>query len=133
MCEQVVGALGASAEAIGDLTVALTEACSNVIRHARDGDDFQVDVELGGERCELVVSYRDDGFDPLAVGVAAGDQLSESGRGLMLMRALVDELDFNFDPGHTRVRMIKHLDFEGESSIRSALQGRPASPSRGSA
>jgi len=129
MCEQVVGALGASADAIGDLTVALTEACSNVIRHAQQGDDFQVDVELGAERCELVVSYRDDGFDPLSVGVAVGDQLSESGRGLLLMRALVDELDFNFDPGHTRVRMTKQLDFEGESSIRTALQGRPIPPS----
>lgn len=126
MCEQVVGALGATEEAVGDLSVALTEACSNVVRHAEMGDDFRVEVELGGDRCEIVVSYRDTGFDPLAVGAAVGDAVSESGRGLMLMRALVDELDFSFDPGHTSVRMIKHLVFAEERTIQRLLRPKPA-------
>ncbi|GAC1595122.1 MAG: hypothetical protein NVS3B21_17890 [Acidimicrobiales bacterium] len=122
LCEQVVGALGATPESIGDLTVALTEACSNVIRHALSSDDFRVDVELGGESCELVVSYRDDGFDPDAVGVQPADADSETGRGLMLMRALVDELDFTFDPGRTSVRMVKRLDFSEERPIQQLLR-----------
>lgn len=122
LCEQVVSALGATAESIGDLTVALTEACSNVVRHAESSDDFRVDVELGGESCELVVSYRDVAFDPDAVGGEPADADSETGRGLMLMRALVDQLDFTFEPGRTSVRMVKRLDLADERPIQQLLR-----------
>ena len=128
MCEQVVGALGASPEAVGDLCVALTEACSNVVRHAQVGDDFRVEVELGGDRCEIVVNYRDTGFDPTMVGVGVGDATSEAGRGLILMRALVDELAFSFDPGRTSVRMVKQLDFTEERPIQRLLRPKDDPP-----
>ena len=124
LCEHMIASLGASEDAIGSISVALTEACSNVIRHARSGDDYRIDVELGGERCEISVCYRDEGFDPDGPAIAQADPESESGRGLMLMRALVDELNFTFDPGRTRVHMVKDLDFARTTDAQRLLQRR---------
>ena len=124
LCEQLVESLGASADAVSSIALALSEACSNVIRHAPSGTDYRIDVEVGGDRCEIVVSYRDTGFDPGPGGTSPGDPTSESGRGLFLMRSLVDDLDFAFDPGRTRVRMTKDLEFTEATATRRLLQPR---------
>lgn len=124
LCEQLVASLGASVDAVSSIALALSEACSNVIRHAPSGADYRIDVQVGGDCCEIVVSYADTGFDPRPAGAELVDPTSESGRGLFLMRSLVDELDFAFDPGRTRVRMIKHLEFDGPTACGRLLQPR---------
>jgi serine/threonine-protein kinase RsbW len=124
ICEQLVASLGASTDAVNAIALALSEACSNVIRHAPAGADYRIDVEVGGDRCEIVVSYRDTGFDPNLVAAEPTEPTSESGRGLFLMRSLVDDLDFAFDPGRTRVRMTKDLEFAEATATRRLLRPR---------
>ena len=56
-----------SAETLGDLKLALTEACSNSVRHAyRDGRDGLVEIRYELQSDRLVVEVADDGegFDP---------------------------------------------------------------------
>lgn len=82
-------------ETLGDLKLAVTEACSNSVRHAyRDGREGTVDVvyELHDDR--LIVEVCDDGS-----GFTTGDDsavsetgLTEGGLGLAIIRALADEL-----------------------------------------
>jgi serine/threonine-protein kinase RsbW len=101
-------------ETLGDLKLAVTEACSNSVRHGygngREGT-VQVSYELQPDR--LVVEVVDDGpgFDPeLARG--HGDELNEGGLGIAIIRAVADEFEAGERPegGGSRLRFVKFLD-----------------------
>jgi serine/threonine-protein kinase RsbW len=101
-------------ETLGDLKLAVTEACSNSVRHGygngREGT-VQVSYELQPDR--LVVEVVDDGpgFDPeLARG--RGGELSEGGLGIAIIRAVADEFEAGERPegGGSRLRFVKFLD-----------------------
>jgi serine/threonine-protein kinase RsbW len=84
-------------ETLGDLKLALTEACSNSVRHAyMDGSPGAVEVgyELGDDY--LAVKIEDDGpgFDPESTTrVFDADRLDEGGLGLAIIEAVTDECE----------------------------------------
>ena len=92
LLRQALEHLGVAEPTIEEAVLALAEACANVVQHAGEHDDYQVDVEIDGEVCRLCVSDYGDGFDP-ATTLAPASPL-DGGRGLLLMRALVDRLHF---------------------------------------
>jgi serine/threonine-protein kinase RsbW len=104
-----------SDETLGDLKLAVTEACSNSVRHAyRDGREGTVDIvyELHSDR--LIVEVRDDG-EGFTVGddPAVGDlALTEGGLGIAIIRELADELQLG--PGDSgkgsRLRLVKFIE-----------------------
>lgn len=99
-------------ETLADLKLALTEACSNSIRHAyREGRDGTVDVryELNGERLAVEVVDEGTGFDVEAVAEDGGE-LDEGGLGLAIIRALTDELAIDSHESGSRLRFSKYLD-----------------------
>jgi len=103
-----------SAETLGDLKLALTEACSNSVRHAyRDGRDGVVEIRYELHSDRLVVEVADDGegFDPAAIDGNGDDDLSEGGLGIAIIRALADELELgDRDSGRgSRLRFVKFL------------------------
>ena len=71
-------------ETLADLKLALTEACSNSVRHAYDNGDGSVDIryELHSDRLVIEVSDDGAGFDPARVN---------GGYGLRGMRTRVAE------------------------------------------
>jgi anti-sigma regulatory factor (Ser/Thr protein kinase) len=89
-----------------DLKLAATEAVANALVGAPS--DHVVDVFLGADNDALQVEVRDrGGFRPQ---VRNGHVLeSEGGRGIPLMLALVDEVEFKATSAGTRVRMRKRL------------------------
>lgn len=86
-----------SEETLADLKLALTEACSNSVRHAYAGpsEDGRVEVlyELHPDR--VVVEVRDEGggFELDEPAPTNGGDLSEGGLGIAIIRAIVDELE----------------------------------------
>lgn len=108
-----------------DVELALSEACSNVLRHAGPGDAYDVSVEVGPERCQLRIVDIGHGFDHETVGEreSTRDMLSaEQGRGLGLMRALVDEIELSSAPEQgTLVRLVKDLKFDDDAPARRLL------------
>ena len=84
-----------SDEQLADLKLALTEACSNSVRHAY-GEDARGVVEILYELTpdRLVIEVTDDGegFDPATSGAGAAD-LSEGGLGIAIIRAIADEVE----------------------------------------
>jgi serine/threonine-protein kinase RsbW len=82
---------GVDEECRADITLALTEACANVIKHAELSTVYHVDVMVDRQACTIEVTDDGGGFDPRSV--RPGDVLDDSGRGLQIVAALVDGLD----------------------------------------
>jgi serine/threonine-protein kinase RsbW len=84
-------------EALGDLKLALTEACTNSVRHAYDGGEGSVEIvyELYADKLVVEVADEGEGFDvpPEARVDLNGAALSEGGLGIAIIKALVDEFE----------------------------------------
>ena len=108
LLRQALQYLGVVEEGIQEIVLALTEACANVVQHAADQEEYEVDVAIDDSLCRITVVDDGDGFD-VATASAAPPTL-DGGRGLVLMRALVDRLDFVQDAdGRHRVTLEKRL------------------------
>ncbi len=110
-----------------DVELAVTEACANVLDHAGNGDAYDVVVSVGGRTCEIRVVDVGRGFDYESL---SGNEIrtdDESGRGIALMRALMDTVRFSSEPERgTIVHLVKGLDFDDASPARRLLQPDPA-------
>jgi serine/threonine-protein kinase RsbW len=101
-----------SEETLGDLKLALTEACSNCVRHAfaeRPGT-VEITYELQADRLTVEVADDGVGFDyERRDGVE--DELVEGGLGLAIIRALADEFELGQREGRpgSRLRFVKLL------------------------
>lgn len=94
-----------------DVVVAVNEAVSNVIRHAhRDRPESPLRLECRFFPEGLEIQVTDDGepFDLAAVPDLDPAELRVGGRGVFLMRALMDELSCaHKDTGGNVLRMVK--------------------------
>jgi serine/threonine-protein kinase RsbW len=101
-----------SPELVADLKLALTEACSNSVRHAyEEGRAGVVEVryELAEDRISIEVLDEGAGFDPQALKNAQ-EELDEGGLGIAIIRAVTDELDIGIrSEGGSRLRFTKYL------------------------
>jgi serine/threonine-protein kinase RsbW len=101
-----------SAEIVADLKLALTEACSNSVRHAYDeGREGVVEIvyELSDDRIAIQVTDDGSAFDPETLE-RAQEELDEGGLGIAIIRALTDELEIGARPeGGSQLRFTKYL------------------------
>ena len=120
--------LGMDDESVYDILLAATEACTNVLTHGgRQVRGYVVVTRLGAVGCQVEVA--DDGVglplgapgeagpeaDPQQIPVA---QLPESGRGLAVMRACVDNVTLDSRPGHgTVVTLRKHICWSTDAPL----------------
>ena len=77
------------------IVLATSEAVSNIIRHAhrnRPDAQFQIQCRFGSDLFELSFLDEGDPFDLTAVPHMDPTELRVGGRGVYLMRALMDEL-----------------------------------------
>lgn len=103
-----------SDETLADLKLALTEACSNSVRHAyRDGGgNVEVLYELRPDRLVIEVTDDGEGFASPAVRIEPVDnELSEGGLGLAIIQAIADEFELGprADGRGSRLRFAKLL------------------------
>lgn len=93
--------------------LAVAEIAANIVEHTA-GTDEQIDMTAGvavhSDRVEVDLS---DSGDPVSVDFAAAslpdDELAESGRGLALARAVVDEVSYARDGELNRWRIMRRL------------------------
>lgn len=104
---------------VGDVALALTEACANVVEHAADADDeFEVRVRIDSRTCRIRVIDTGTGFDQRMIRGAMPEPEAERGRGIMLMQALVDNVRFESVPEEgTVVHLVKSLELEDDSPL----------------
>jgi serine/threonine-protein kinase RsbW len=107
---------GFDPDAIFEFDTAVGEAVTNAIEHGGVNDDdatTEVGLRVYSQGGMFVVEVRDrgPGFDPRRARRAdIGDASSERGRGLSIIRALMDDLELTRAPdGGMTVRMVRRL------------------------
>lgn len=102
-----------SDETLSDLKLALTEACSNSVRHAyEDGREGVVEIvyDLTPERLAVEVCDAGAGFEPGEIEKSGNGDLSEGGLGIAIIRAVADEVEIGErETGGSRLRFVKFL------------------------
>lgn len=97
-------------DAIDDIKVAVGEACTNAIEHACGGageEEILIRCSLHPE--QLVIEVHDKGPGLQSEEPKTEDVMAGGGLGLVLIRALMDEVELGSTPGTgTRVRMVKY-------------------------
>jgi serine/threonine-protein kinase RsbW len=108
----IAGVRPVSDETLHDLKLALTEACTNSVKHAYGEGGGSVDIvyQLLADRLEVEVGDAGSGFDPEAGHVDGADELEEGGLGIEIIRALTDEVEIaEREGGGSRLRFVKLL------------------------
>ena len=99
-------------DVLGDMKLALTEACTNSVRHAYADGDGVVEIlyELHPDKLVVEVSDEGEGFAPEEVPEPQEGDLAEGGLGISIIHALADEVEIGArDGGGSRLRFVKHL------------------------
>src|SRR5436190_6906739 len=91
-------------DTMADLKLALTEAVSNSVRHAygpAGEGSVEVVYQLHPDRLGIEVVDDGAGFDPAAEPAVsgAGEDLSEGGLGIAIIRSIADEFELRSSPG----------------------------------
>jgi serine/threonine-protein kinase RsbW len=120
LVRHVVGAalreLGVTRDTTSDVELAVTEACANVVDHSHVQDEYEVRVAVNQERCEIRVVDTGHGFDFSSLDPDTPSPTDERGRGVVLMKALVDAIRFESKPeAGTIVHLVKELDFDPDA------------------
>jgi len=122
-CKQILDQLGRrrfSEEDQFAVHLALEEAFNNAVEHGNRGDPaktVQIDYTVDDRRIEIRMTDQGNGFEPRKVADPRLDEniFQATGRGLLLMRAYMDTVEYN-SQGNS-VRMVR--------SRRDPLQGAP--------
>jgi len=106
-----VEAGGCPVETLFAIRLALEEALANAIKHGNRYDQSKfvtVTIEIDDRKTVIAVADEGEGFDPRIVPDPTVDENLEKpgGRGIMLMRAYMDDVAYN-ERGN-EVRMVKH-------------------------
>src|SRR3954447_2058627 len=78
-------------EVLGDLKLALTEACTHSVRHAYAGREGTVEIvyELHPDKLVVEVADEGEGFEPPAASaLAEEEELTEGGLGIAIIQAV---------------------------------------------
>jgi serine/threonine-protein kinase RsbW len=104
--------LGVTAACTYDIEVAVSEACTNVVQHAGCSDKYEVRLNIEDDRCVLRIVDVGEHPGNLRIPTDPPSGEVEHGRGLLLMRTLVDTVGFDsFQEQGTVLSLEKELDY----------------------
>lgn len=111
LCGDALRKLAVDPDCASDVEIAITEACTNVVRHSSGPtDEYKVRIAIDGRTCQISVSDAGVGFDHESRNFEVPATSAEGGRGIALMNALVDNVTFVSRPEDgTIVHLVKKL------------------------
>jgi serine/threonine-protein kinase RsbW len=103
---------GVEESALADMNLAFVEAANNVVVHGGRGEALKMRVRLRIAADSVELELIDTGA-PIPAEVLAADEpddpFAESGRGLALIRACVDDMSYSSAAGVNRMRLVRAL------------------------
>ena len=94
---------------IEDLKVAVSEACTNAIKHSSD-DRFTITYTMIENGLTIEIIDNGNGYDTSSINEPDIENLKESGMGLFIIEALMDEVSIESQEGKgTSIKMTKYL------------------------
>ncbi len=103
---------GLSNEECIEVTLAVDEALSNVIRHAY-GNCYDREIEfeclVDGEQMEFTLLDQGEEPDPARICGKPMDEFALSGRGTHLIKAIMDEMSYQKVSGGNQLKLVKRL------------------------
>jgi serine/threonine-protein kinase RsbW len=111
--------VGVEETCVYDVELALSEACTNVLLHSGPGEQFVVRLDLEDRLGVIRVVDVGHGFDSAKLRTTDDGLVeAERGRGLGLMQAMVDRVDFTSRPeAGTVVTLEKVLTYSDEALL----------------
>jgi len=107
---------------VDDVALALTEACTNVLKHSGPGDEYVVSLRLLDSVCSIEVCDVGRGFDFSTLGSGDANTEAERGRGVQIMKLLVDRVRFQSKPEEgSVVHLEKQLEYRDGSLLDKAI------------
>jgi serine/threonine-protein kinase RsbW len=106
----LANSFGFDVEAIEDIKVAVSEACTNAVCHrSTDNGEYEVYCELSKDRLTISVVDKAGGYDPETYTEPCLECPKEGGLGIYIIKALMDEVDIITEMGiGTRIQMVKY-------------------------
>ena len=115
--------VGVEETCVDDVELALSEACTNVLLHSGPGDQYKVRLDLEDRLGLIRIVDVGHGFDSAELRDDGALPEAERGRGLGLMQALVDRVDFTSrSEVGTIVTLEKILTYSDEALL--AVRGK---------
>ncbi|MDA8369122.1 MAG: ATP-binding protein [Nocardiopsaceae bacterium] len=95
-------------ECVFKILLAASEACTNAVDHGAPAPDYEVVARVDEHSCVLEIAHKGQEFT--GAGVPLPELEAESGRGILLMRQLMEDVAFTgAEEGNTIVRLCKRL------------------------
>ncbi len=128
---------GVEPACVHEVEVALSEACTNAVKHAVDGVSYDVMVGISDEHVNIEVVDSGSGFGQRKVPTDENGHWDENGRGIKLIKALSDLAIFDSVEGAggsvqltKRLRWIEGARQPGpDESEERPGKGQPTTPS----
>ena len=120
ICRDALKTVGVTTSCSSDIELAVTEACTNVLKHARGTrEEYDITIEIDETSCAIRVVDSGGGFDHAGAGDHESAGSAEGGRGIHIMKALVDSVSFvSKAQDGTTVHLEKALDLTERSLLR---------------
>ncbi|HDQ43950.1 MAG TPA: ATP-binding protein [bacterium] len=114
LTSQAGARLSLSQDQIQNLAIAVTEAVGNAIVHGNRKDPKKkvgVVFRLLPDSVEVSVTDEGKGFDPGRIDdpLEPANLMKENGRGIFILKNLMDEVQFDFSPKGTTLRMVMKI------------------------
>lgn len=94
------------------INLVLTEAMTNAIHHANEGDpekEVHITITILDRNLNIKVYDQGQGFDVSALPVPDPQNLEDHGRGVYIIRALMDHVSYRRTNGGNVLEMVKLL------------------------
>ena len=105
----IANKVGFCLDDIEDLKVAISEACTNAIKHSLE-DRFTIIYTMIEKGLTIEIIDNGKGYNTKEVSESDLDNLKESGMGLFIIESLMDEVNVESTEGKgTSIKMTKYL------------------------
>jgi len=112
--EGILRGYGADESVIADIAISVSELVNNAICHGNKSSGektVKVRIARNGKEINITITDQGEGFDPEQIQDPLADEnlLKEAGRGIFIVRSLMDRVQIAEDNGGTAVTITKQI------------------------